>query len=830
MAIEYINDLDHLIEIVERNQVVSYPNSGEGVIFLEWLRQTGRLNNILCVTQRVAAPLNKFLRGIPVIHLDNIPYLKNSATFIISGADKNYAEMNKALVDFGCSKVYCLHANVRKAIKDELHELDVSGVILNSIMKNLDEKMNALNHLLEKQNEICKLNTTAFEPYRNCYRGKKVVIVGNGETARYYTPSPDAIHIAADGARPIDGVVFDFQFVRPPVEGSSMATFIDKILDKELPIVVSNGALDQIVYQDICCHPLSIFSGGSLTEALHFALFTFPDEIQLVGCDLTSEDQNISSLQLGFTRLKSLTAKYYPQTRIISVNPIGLKGIFSDSYTESYEMAVERQAMLDSESDEIIALNQKRFERVRQCITENAFDEAFNNLSSTMSDTPKENLPRYKEELISVWQLALQKTSLENKSLEQRKFEGALLTLLENMIKLPTAPEYPPSNFANENVTERLNNFAINGVRQAAARKHMGEATRFAELVEQLAQPLNPNDNVLMAETFHNNARHEKAPEFLLRAAGVEKFSKVLVSDTVLTTLLYMLLFEDWRDTCFVCGNWLNRALINKLLACGVPGFYSKNFFQGVDSDKIAINRLATYVKENKIPVYGHDHLPGLSEPFINESFSVIEDGLGNYRETPMKSTRVVNGRRYLTLGYDKTIKRVYLTGRKPVPELLKDKAVVFDMTECWQRRTPEEQKIIADIFSVPMERLLELFDQGRNQILLTQPMQETFGGDINERKRKVLEFYKKVLARYDKSRVFIKTHPRDSINYAGLIPDCPVVTERFPLEFLKLLGVSDRIDKLISVRCTANFGIVDDSKVDEYFNEWTTFVKTGEL
>ena len=154
--------------------------------------------------------------------------------------------------------------------------------------------------------------------------------------------------------------------------------------------------------------------------------------------------------------------------------------------------------------------------------------------------------------------------------------------------------------------------------------------------------------------------------------------------DTVLTTLLYILIFDDWRDTCFVAGSWLNRAFIDKLLHYGVPGFYSRNFFGGIDSDKTALKQLAAYVKDHKIPVYGHDHLPGLSEPFIDENFSVIEDGLGNYREKAPRSGRTLpNGTRYIMFGYDKLIKHVYLTARKPVPELLKDKAVVFDMTEC---------------------------------------------------------------------------------------------------------------------------------------------------
>ena len=49
-------------------------------------------------------------------------------------------------------------------------------------------------------------------------------------------------------------------------------------------------------------------------------------------------------------------------------------------------------------------------------------------------------------------------------------------------------------------------------------------------------------------------------------------------------------------------------------------------------------------------------------------------------------------------------------------------------------------------------------------------------------------------------------------------------------MEFLKLLGLSDKIDKLISVNCSANDGVVDRNKVDELKTEWSNFLKTGEL
>ena len=38
----------------------------------------------------------------------------------------------------------------------------------------------------------------------------------------------------------------------------------------------------------------------------------------------------------GYKRIKTFTEQFYPDVEIISVNPIGLKGMFHDMYTESY--------------------------------------------------------------------------------------------------------------------------------------------------------------------------------------------------------------------------------------------------------------------------------------------------------------------------------------------------------------------------------------------------------------------------------------------------------------------------------------------------------------
>ena len=45
---------------------------------------------------------------------------------------------------------------------------------------------------------------------------------------------------------------------------------------------------------------------------------------------------NLNKMLTGYKKLKKFIDIYYPDIEIISVNPVGLKGLFKDVYTQSY--------------------------------------------------------------------------------------------------------------------------------------------------------------------------------------------------------------------------------------------------------------------------------------------------------------------------------------------------------------------------------------------------------------------------------------------------------------------------------------------------------------
>lgn len=92
-------------------------------------------------------------------------------------------------------------------------------------------------------------------------------------------------------------------------------------------------------YYDITSFPLADF-GTVASAAFHFALWTHPARIFIVGCDCSSryfdgkEGKSFKFLVEGWRKAKEFCEWYYPDVEIISINPRGLAGLFYDVYTK----------------------------------------------------------------------------------------------------------------------------------------------------------------------------------------------------------------------------------------------------------------------------------------------------------------------------------------------------------------------------------------------------------------------------------------------------------------------------------------------------------------
>lgn len=108
------------------------------------------------------------------------------------------------------------------------------------------------------------------------------------------------------------------------------------------------GAPCEDIPYNIEFYPLMGFYSVAF-QALNFAAYTYPKKLYLVGCDCSNSGYFDGSKQLfanvnlwikGYQKFKLFMEHFYPDTEIISINPIGLKGIFKDVYTEDFLMII----------------------------------------------------------------------------------------------------------------------------------------------------------------------------------------------------------------------------------------------------------------------------------------------------------------------------------------------------------------------------------------------------------------------------------------------------------------------------------------------------------
>ena len=246
-------------------------------------------------------------------------------------------------------------------------------------MNHFTEKITELEERIAEQNEVCAVNTRAFAEYRNRFRGKKIVIFASGPTSKYYKPIPGAIHIGMNFAWRREDIPLNYLFtvdgqINKPgevqveegfdrisekifvgihVPRNQWVTFSENFSLKEnvCRFYTNGNERSQRIHQNICYHGLMEF-WSVVFPAMHFAIFTYPKEIYLVGCDTSptghfyeksivsqrtvNVDMATQNMKVGYARIKMFAKHYYPDTEIFSINPVGLKGLFSDVYTEDY--------------------------------------------------------------------------------------------------------------------------------------------------------------------------------------------------------------------------------------------------------------------------------------------------------------------------------------------------------------------------------------------------------------------------------------------------------------------------------------------------------------
>lgn len=222
------------------------------------------------------------------------------------------------------------------------------------------------------------------------------------------------------------------------------------------------------------------------------------------------------------------------------------------------------------------------------------------------------------------------------------------------------------------------------------------------------------------------------------------------------------------------------------------------------------------------LSVYGHAQTPFSYMFYENENVYIIEDGLLNYSEDICKTHQInpiidkllhfcgiyfING--FEALGSHKNVKKVFLTHENNHP-LIKDKVEVINIKELWDKLDDSKKGEILNIFNVEPD----LTSNNREIMLLLQPLAPD--GLMNEDEE--ISIYKKMIGKYERENIVIKSHPRDERDFKKIFPDYTIIEGSFPVELLNIIGIKPK--KVLTVLSTGAFNF-QDSEIEIYDGEF---------
>ena len=232
-----------------------------------------------------------------------------------------------------------------------------------------------------------------FGPYLNCHTNQNVALVACGPSVKYFEGlKDDAVYVGVNRAFLIDKINLDYLFVQDDLgrdqeaanqyrhgkcrkfygiipHGRNMQIQQDPNLRHIRRLSLTNVSLadakQYILTDSVYPHwPYDISReaikdwGGTVFSALQFILYTNPKRIYLIGCDCTDgghfnggRKENFSSVKRFWLDFSEYKNQEFPHIELVSVNPIGLRGLFRDIYSRNF---VQNDASLSEGSVEVL--------------------------------------------------------------------------------------------------------------------------------------------------------------------------------------------------------------------------------------------------------------------------------------------------------------------------------------------------------------------------------------------------------------------------------------------------------------------------------------------
>lgn len=228
---------------------------------------------------------------------------------------------------------------------------------------------------------VAKEHSKIFPQFKNKHLNKEGVLIATGPTLLHYNPLKSKIHIAVNNAYkkivPDYWFAIDGQNIYQNYEELKATNFVKfygqciiqspfhqyRSIDETTYFHIPDSAVENSnngykfyfdhpslrINRDIESQPLPDL-GSCVFSAIYFAIYTGIKKLYIVGCDSKNNGYFNGAIQKiewetgevqrnllrGWRLMKEYIEIFHPDVEIISVNPVGLKGMFRDVYTQSY--------------------------------------------------------------------------------------------------------------------------------------------------------------------------------------------------------------------------------------------------------------------------------------------------------------------------------------------------------------------------------------------------------------------------------------------------------------------------------------------------------------
>lgn len=229
--------------------------------------------------------------------------------------------------------------------------------------------------------------------------------------------------------------------------------------------------------------------------------------------------------------------------------------------------------------------------------------------------------------------------------------------------------------------------------------------------------------------------------------------------------------------------------------------------------------------------LYLQDHIK-FSQFFLNNfngKVILLEDGTINYNEKilseeknkKLKKIKINHfmkkvivekiKKEYRRFGLSEKIQEIYLTGLLPIPDLIKNKVKIINVSDEWEKLSKKDKEEILGVFKISSKSFENLKAEENKVLLLTQPLSED---KIITEKEKI-DIYREILLKENGKNIYIKAHPREKTNYKEVFKEfnINIIENSFPIEICLLLDIE--FEKIITLFSTGALSFKGKSEVE---------------